>query len=82
MKQVQVLLFAVLREKVQQSEFSHPIADGMSVGELWRSVVQTYPSLAPYEASTSFAVNLEYVDGDYGLEDGDEVAFIPPVSGG
>ncbi|HEU0243359.1 MAG TPA: molybdenum cofactor biosynthesis protein MoaE, partial [Candidatus Limnocylindrales bacterium] len=45
-------------------------------------VVRTIPALAPGRASLRFAVNGEYADEDQALADGDEVACIPPVSGG
>ena len=40
------------------------------------------PRLADYDSSLFYSVNAEYVPPDYALRDGDEVAFIPPVSGG
>jgi len=39
-------------------------------------------ALQPWEKITRFAVNLEFVYSDYILQPGDEIAFIPPVSGG
>lgn len=82
MKQVRVLLFAVLREKARLTELEHPIDDGTTVGAVWQALLRAYPALVPYAGSTTFAVNHEYVTADFVLEDLDEVAFIPPVSGG
>jgi molybdopterin converting factor small subunit len=44
--------------------------------------VVDYPGLAGYERSISSAVNADYAQRDHVLREGDEVAFLPPVSGG
>lgn len=80
--QVEVLFFAVLRERVGLGAVEWPVEPGTRVGQLWRAIVARYPALEPYAASTSFAVNREYVDAEHVLLEDDEVAFIPPVSGG
>ncbi len=56
--------------------------DGTSVGSLSREVVELYPSIIGNPSNLVVAVNEEYQDHDYQLDDGDEVALIPPVSGG
>ncbi len=80
--QVEVLLFAVLRERVGLASLEWTVEPGTRVGQLWRAIVAQYPALEPYAASTSFAVNREYVDAEHVVLERDEVAFIPPVSGG
>ena len=55
---------------------------GSTVDDAWDAVVGTVPALAPGRASLRFAVNGTYADPDTTLADGDEVACIPPVSGG
>jgi molybdopterin converting factor small subunit len=52
------------------------------VGELWASLVADYPALSPYERSISCAVNADYSRFAAPVAEGDEVAFLPPVSGG
>jgi len=74
--------FAAVRERLGAAEREMDVADGMTVGELWAALCAAQPALAPFATSMSFAVNHEYVDRQHRLADGDEVAFIPPVSGG
>ena len=49
---------------------------------MWRQLAAEFPALQPYERSISSAVNADYARMDTPLRDGDEVAFLPPVSGG
>lgn len=49
---------------------------------LWSALVETYPGLRPMRETLAFAVNEEYARGDARVEPGDEVAVLPPVSGG
>lgn len=79
---VRVLFFAGLRERLRQSETDWTLPDGATVEALWAALCAQYPQLTPLGASVSFAVNREYVDRAHRLSDGDEVALIPPVSGG
>ena len=74
--------FASLRERLHRSEAEWTLPDTATVGDLWQALCVTYPHLADMTASVSFAVNREYVDRDYRLSNDDEVALIPPVSGG
>ncbi len=77
-----VKLFAALREMIGASELTLDVADGQTVDGLFRELCARYPRLAAYDSSLFYSVNAEYVSPDYALRDGDEVAFIPPVSGG
>jgi len=79
---VRVLFFASLRERVKRSETSWTVPDGATVEALWRSLVAEYQTIEAMSGAVRFAVNREYVDRDHVLVDGDEVAIIPPVSGG
>ena len=79
---VRVLFFASLREKAKNAEVVREITDGETVGDLWNALCREFTALEPMGASVSFAVNREYADRDLALGDGDEVALIPPVSGG
>jgi molybdopterin converting factor small subunit len=61
------------------------LRDLTGAGELRReasALVRDYPAIAPYAESMSCAVNAEYARMTTALRDGDEVAFLPPVSGG
>lgn len=79
---LQLRFFAALRERVGQREAEQEMHEGATVAELWATLCEQSPQLAELSKSISFAVNREYVDPDHRLEEGDEVALIPPVSGG
>jgi molybdopterin converting factor small subunit len=49
---------------------------------VWAELASRNPDLGPYAASVSAARNLEYARMDTAVSDGDEIAFLPPVSGG
>jgi len=79
---VTIKLFATLRERAKTAEVEREFAEGVTVGEIWQELIKDYPGLAGHRGTVSFAVNCEYVDGAFRPRDRDEVAFIPPVSGG
>ena len=79
---VTVRLFAGYRERVGSAEVAMDLPGGASVGDLAGEMLRQYPSLVSGSAMLVVAVNHEYRDHSYTLEDGDEVALIPPVSGG
>jgi molybdopterin converting factor subunit 1 len=77
---VRVLFFAYLRERVGTREARIDVPDEACVADAWRELVARYDRL-PAEAPR-FAVNQVYVDKGHPLHDNDELALIPPVSGG
>lgn len=79
---VTVRLFARLRDIAGAAEFVKDAAPGDTIGSIWRQLVADYPELGGYERSISSALNADYARMDQLLRDGDEVAFLPPVSGG
>jgi molybdopterin converting factor subunit 1 len=79
---VRVRLFALQRELAGTREMSLELDDGATVETSWAAVVERHPGLAPGRPSVRFARNGEYADPATTLADGDEIAFIPPVSGG
>ena len=79
---VRLRFFASLRERMKASEAQRELADAATIDDLWRALCRERPDLEPLSRSISFAVNREYVERDHVLADGDEVALIPPVSGG
>ena len=79
---VTVRLFARLREITGAAELARTVEPGATVGSLWRDLAREHAELAAYERSVSSAVNADYARVDRSLADGDEVAFLPPVSGG
>jgi molybdopterin synthase catalytic subunit len=78
---VQARCFAVLREvAVDRLELELP--DGAQLADAWSALAERYPGLAPFRSSVRGARNGAYADWSVQLEDGDAVAFLPPVSGG
>lgn len=78
---VRVRLFAALRE-VMGPDVEVELPLGTTVNDLWKRMVADEERLAPYADSVSFAVNHDFVSKDALLNPDDEVAFLPPVSGG
>ena len=78
---VEVLLFASYREKAGSGRLALALNEGATVGELIGAMRAKFPGL-PEPARIVAAVNNEYQEHDFALSDGDEVALIPPVSGG
>jgi len=79
---VRVRLFAGLREVVGQREVTVDLSDGATIGDLKRVVEKRLPRLAPFLPALAYAVNEEFRPLEYQLSEGDEVALIPPISGG
>ncbi|MFW2440750.1 MAG: molybdopterin converting factor subunit 1 [Arenicellales bacterium] len=77
---LRILFFASLRDASGVAETQMDVESGQSVAELWQRVSAGF-DLLPEKVLC--AVNQEYVDSDYLLQEGDvEVAFFPPVTGG
>jgi len=79
---VTVRLFARLREIVGVPELTREVPDGATLGVVWDRLAADFPALEPYRTSISGAVNADYARMHARVQDGDEVAFLPPVSGG
>jgi molybdopterin converting factor subunit 1 len=79
---VTVRLFARLRDIAGAPELSREVEAGATIRSVWSDLVRDFPELAGYERSISSALNADYARMDQALKDGDEVAFLPPVSGG
>jgi molybdopterin converting factor subunit 1 len=77
-----VRFFARLAEAAGTRETEVELGEGLSVGDAFRLLCQRFPELADHADSVMYAVNAEYVPPDHPLEAGDELALIPPVSGG
>ena len=79
---VHVRFFASLRETAGRDSFTLELPEGATPADAWSRLVAELPGLAPRRASLSAAVNRRYASFDSPLADGDELVFIPPVSGG
>ena len=79
---VKTRFFAAIKDIVGTSEVELDLAPGTTAGNLLQRYCQQYPPLSRYANNALIAVNLEFVPPETRLQEGDEVAFIPPVSGG
>ena len=79
---VTVRLFARLRDITGASELARDLVPGATIGDVWRQLASEFPELAGYERSISTAINADYARMTQPVHDGDEIAFLPPVSGG
>ena len=79
---VVIRLFARLRDIAGSADLVRDAPAGATVADVWRSLVAEYPEMARYDSSISSAVNADYAKMTAALSEGDEVAFLPPVSGG
>ena len=79
---VTVRLFARLRDIAGAAELARDVETGATVRSVWQLQAAEFPELQPYERSISSAINADYARLDTPLADGDEIAFLPPVSGG
>ena len=80
--EIQLRFFASIREKLRRREATCALPDGATVGDLLDHLCREYTGLADVRGALRVAVNQEYVDPQHRLSDNDEVALIPPVSGG
>ena len=78
---VTVCFFASLRERVGHQAIHREIAEGTTAGDLLGGLHEDFPALAG-SGRIAIAVNSEYTDPSHVLREGDEIALIPPVSGG
>ncbi|HSG00086.1 MAG TPA: molybdopterin converting factor subunit 1 [Vicinamibacterales bacterium] len=79
---VNVQLFARLRDLANQQALACEVPAGASVADVWQAVVARHPALEPFGRSISCAVNEDFARMTTRVNEGDEVAFLPPVSGG
>ena len=79
---VQIRVFAHLKTVLGAETLSADLSEGASVAELLGYLQEVYPELRRWRSSVRVAVNWEYVPADTALQEGDELALIPPVSGG
>lgn len=75
---IQVKFLAAMREHMGRSGDTVEVDSTATVADVWAQVSGDQP-LPP---STLIAVNMEYADASHEVEDGDEIAFLPPVTGG
>ena len=79
---VTIRLFARLREIAGDAELRRELPREATAQTAWDALTREFPALVAYQRTISCAVNEEYANFATTLKDGDEIAFLPPVSGG
>ncbi len=79
---IKVRLFARLRDVVGTAELEREVPPQCTVAGAWDDLAAQFPAVTRYRGSVSAAVNEEFARMSATLSEGDEVAFLPPVSGG
>ena len=78
---IEVIAFGIAKDILKSKSVSLSLEEGSSVGKARQTLVDQYPQFETL-ASLQLAVNAEYVEDEYVLQENDEVVLIPPVSGG
>lgn len=79
---VEVLLFGAAADRAGTRKVQLDVEEGATLAEVWPLLAGRYPGLSTMRDTLAFAVNGEYARMDGRVEPGDEVAVLPPVSGG
>ena len=79
---VTIRLFARLREITGAGELAREVSAPADAQAAWAALAREFPALEQYRPVISCAINEQYAKFDAPLADGDEIAFLPPVSGG
>lgn len=75
---ITVKFFASLRETLKRDTLSVDVTDAATAADVWRIATDNHE----FPNNTLIAINMEYADAEHAVQDGDEVAFFPPVTGG
>ena len=79
---IKVKLFAILRERVGESEITISVPTGITVDYLNSEILKKYPQLKSFNNKFVTSVNRKVTTGDTIISSKDEIALLPPVSGG
>jgi molybdopterin converting factor subunit 1 len=79
---IRVKLFAIVKERAGVAELPLDLPDASTVAAAEQALKEKFPAIAGFLRQAAYAVNREYVNATTVLHDGDELAVIPPVSGG
>lgn len=79
---VTLKLFAAYQEALGLPDMVVELPEAITVGELCDRICTQYPDLKQWRELTRFGINLQFVEANTPINDGDEIVFIPPVSGG
>jgi MoaD family protein len=79
---VRAQFYAQLRDVVGEAKLDIELSDGAIVSDLLEQLYQRYPSLRVHDKAILVGTGVEFVDRNYKLKSGEEIAIMPPVQGG
>ncbi len=79
---LKVRLFAILKDVVGEREITITVPSGVTVGYLNNEILRKYPQLRSFSNKFVTSVNYKVTNGDTIITSNDEIALLPPVSGG
>jgi molybdopterin synthase sulfur carrier subunit len=79
---ITIKLFAAYQEAYSVGELKRDFAPNISILDVLNQLISEHPELEKWRSLTRFGLNLQFVKAETLLQDGDEIVFIPPVSGG
>jgi MoaD family protein len=79
---IQIQLYAQLRDIVGQQNVLFDLPDGASISDLLENLYSKFPTLRAQDKTILTGVGVEFVDRNYKLKTGDNIAIMPPVQGG
>jgi MoaD family protein len=79
---IHVQFYAQLRDLIGMRELDVDLVEGGTVRDLLEQIYAKQPALRPHDKSILIGAGVEFVDRNYKLKPGDEIAIMPPVQGG
>ena len=79
---IEVLLFGAAADRAGTRKVQLDVEESATLAEIWPLLEDKYPGLSPMRDTLAFAINGEYATMDESVSPGDELAVLPPVSGG
>ena len=79
---VKVKLFAIYQEAFETPELQMVFPQQTTASDVLETLIEQKPYLSKWKEVTRFGINLQFVESDTAIKDGDEIVLIPPVSGG
>ncbi len=79
---ITIRFFAILKDRTSTSHTTLQLPEGATISKATEQLMLKYPGIAPHLARIAYAINEHYSPTTTELHDGDELALIPPVSGG
>jgi molybdopterin converting factor small subunit len=79
---IHVQFYAHLRDQIGMRDLDIDLVEGATVRDLLEKVYARQPALRPHDRSLLIGAGVEFVDRNYKLKPGEEIAIMPPVQGG